>query len=51
MKKLLFLLTLFFTVSTTLVSCRDTPQEESAEEFEERTDAIEEVGDEVEDEY
>ncbi|MDT0685858.1 hypothetical protein [Autumnicola psychrophila] len=55
MKKLFLLFALVFSVSTSFVSCRDTPEEERAEEaaeaVEERTDEIEEAADEVEDEY
>ncbi|MDT0646571.1 hypothetical protein RM545_07710 [Zunongwangia sp. F260] len=55
MKKLFLLFALLFSVSTSFVSCRDTPEEERAEEaaeaVEERADEIEEAADEVEDEY
>lgn len=55
MKKLLLLFALLFSLSTSFISCRDTPEEEraeeAAEEFEERADEIEEAADEVEDEY
>ncbi len=55
MKKLVILFTLLFSLSTSFISCRDTPEEERAEEaaeaVEERTDEIEEAADEMEDDY
>lgn len=55
MKKFILLFALLFSVSSSFISCRDTPEEERAEEaaeaVEERTDEIEEAADEMEDEY
>lgn len=55
MKKLFLLFALLFSVSTSFISCRETPEEERAEEaaeaIEERTDEIEDAADEIEDEY
>ncbi|WP_169578550.1 hypothetical protein [Salinimicrobium terrae] len=55
MRKLMLLFALLFTVSTSFISCRETPEEERAEEaaeaVEERTDEIEEAADEIESEY
>ncbi len=55
MRKLFLVFALLFTVSSSFISCRENPQEEQAEEaaeaFEEKTDALEEAGDEIEDEY
>jgi len=54
MKRIFLLFALLFTVSTSFISCRETPEEERAEEaaeaVEERTDEIEEAADELEDE-
>ncbi|WP_166435222.1 hypothetical protein [Christiangramia sabulilitoris] len=55
MKRLFLVFALLFSVSTTFISCRETPEEERAEEaaeaVEERTDEIEEAADEIEDDY
>ncbi|HKL36255.1 MAG TPA: hypothetical protein VJ899_08180 [Salegentibacter sp.] len=55
MKRIFLLFALLFTVSTSFISCRETPEEERAEEaaeaVEERTDEIEEAADEMEEEY
>lgn len=55
MKKLILLFALLFSVSTSFISCRESPEEERAEEaaesLEERTDEIEDAADEIEDEY
>lgn len=55
MKKFFLLFALLFSVSTSFISCRDSPEEERAEEaaeaLEERTDEIEDAADEIEDEY
>lgn len=55
MRKLMLLFALLFTVSTSFISCRETAEEERAEEaaeaVEERTDEIEDAADEMEDDY
>lgn len=55
MKKLMLQFALLFSVSTSFISCRESPEEERAEEaaeaLEKRTDEIEDAADEIEDEY
>lgn len=48
MKKLLLLFALLFTVSTSFIACRDTPEDERVEEA---AEDVEEAADEIEDEY
>lgn len=48
MKKLLLLFALLFSISTSFISCRDTPQEERVEETAEE---VEDAADEIEDDY
>ena len=48
MKKLLLLFALFFSVSTSFISCRDTPEND---QIEEAAEDVEETADEIEDEY
>jgi outer membrane lipoprotein-sorting protein len=55
MKKLILLFALLLSVSSSFISCRETAEEERAEEaaeaVEERTDEIEDAADEMEDDY
>ncbi|HET8754306.1 MAG TPA: hypothetical protein VFM59_08080 [Salinimicrobium sp.] len=51
MKKVILILALLFSASTTLISCRDAENDPVEESIEEAGDNVEDAADEVEDEF